>query len=191
MCHSVDLDKKILRIAIREEIQRMPPDYIRLSDRGIRDALLALREWEWAHTVFVYVSMGREPETGEIIQAALEAGKTVAVPRCLEEGVMEARVIPSVYGLRPGRFGSLEPDETASLLDPSLIDLVVAPCLAADRHGYRLGHGGGYYDRYLAMTRGTVVCLCRDRLLQADVPHDAFDIPADIVVTEQECFDNR
>ena len=81
-------------------------------------------------------------------------------------------------------FGIPEPDGTARLLRPREINLMIVPCIAADRQGYRLGHGGGYYDRYLANTTGITVCLCRERLLQANLPHDALDRRVDIVLTE-------
>jgi 5-formyltetrahydrofolate cyclo-ligase len=60
------------------------------------------------------------------------------------------------------------------------------PCVAADRQGYRLGYGGGYYDRFLAGVACKTACLCRERLLQDILPHDDFDRPADIVVTEED-----
>lgn len=184
MNDAVKREKDRLRKEMRIVTQRLPADYIEQSNRGIQNALLALNEWKQAQSVFVYISMGREPETRDLIQTALLEGKTVAVPRCLDRGVMEARRILSLDGLQKGRFGSLEPEASAPFVCPREMDLVVAPCVAADRKGYRLGRGGGYYDRYLAQMDYATVCLCRERLLQAELLHDAFDVPVGRVVTE-------
>lgn len=180
-------EKKRLRIALTEETQSLPDAYIAQSDRGIRESLLALDAWKQARVVFIYVSVGRESDTRDMIAFALAEGKTVAVPRCLKEGAMEARVIHSLNDLRDGRFGIPEPDVNAKLLPPDTLDLIVVPCIAADRQGYRLGHGGGYYDRYLAQAQCPTICLCRERLLQTALPHAKHDIPMGIVLTEREC----
>lgn len=64
------------------------------------------------------------------------------------------------------------------------IDLILVPCLAADDAGYRLGYGGGYYDRFLAGAKGVSICLCREQALWESVPRDAHDARVDFVVTE-------
>ena len=60
------------------------------------------------------------------------------------------------------------------------------PCLACDRRGFRLGHGGGFYDRYLENAQFAMALLCRsDRVLDR-LPADAWDVPVNLVVTDQE-----
>jgi 5-formyltetrahydrofolate cyclo-ligase len=184
-------EKDRLRKALRDLALSLPEAYIESSDRGIEENVLALEEWMQARTVFIYVSIGREPQTKGLILSALTDGKTVAVPRCLSNGEMEARVISSLDGLQPGPFGIPEPAASAPLLFPQEIDFVIAPCIAADRQGYRLGHGGGYYDRYLANIHCPSVCLCRARLLQNDLPHSALDRPVEFVITEDECLNSK
>lgn len=184
-------EKRQLRESLRDFTQSLPDAYIAYSNRGIQDNLLALEQWKQAHAVFIYISIGREPETKGAVQAALNEGKTVAVPKSLSDGTMEARVITSLNGLRQGRFGIPEPDDTARLLPQKDIDLVVVPCVAADKQCNRLGHGKGYYDRYLAKIQCPAICLCRARLLQTVLPHDALDRPVDIVITERKCLVRR
>ena len=184
----IQREKDRLRKIVRERTRDLPNDYIKSSDRDIRARLLALEQWERARTVFIYVSMNREPDTRIAIQKALDDGKIVTVPRCLDDGEMEARIIISLDDLRRGRFGILEPDDHWTVLHPRYIDLIVTPCVAADRQGYRLGHGGGYYDRYLAKIDCPAVCLCRERLLQTGLPHGALDRPVDMVLTEEKCI---
>lgn len=82
----------------------------------------------------------------------------VAFPLCRSDGSMEARTADSGVGfacmLKPGAFGIREPKEDCSRpVRPEDIDLVVVPCVAFDGHGGRIGHGKGFYDRYLPQLR--------------------------------------
>ena len=64
------------------------------------------------------------------------------------------------------------------------IDLILVPNLCCDKQGYRLGHGAGYYDRYLAGYSGETVSLCPADWLQEQLPRDEFDLPVGLVLTE-------
>ena len=75
--------------------------------------------------------------------------------------------------------------------DPETIDLVLAPGLAFDRAGNRLGRGGGFFDRFLPLTRATVAGLCFSCQLIDEVPCSAGDVPVDLVVTELETIQVR
>ena len=68
---------------------------------------------------------------------------------------------------------------------PEKIDLVLVPALAFDKECYRLGHGGGYYDRYLPRTRAFTVGLAREKMLFDRVPREAHDVPVMLVITEK------
>lgn len=107
-------------------------------------------EVQKAVSVFVYVASGSEVDTCPLIDALLRIGKRVAVPRVLSEpGRMQAVAIASRDELVLGRYKLLEPLPDAPVLrDP---DLVLTPGLAFTPAGERLGQGGGYYDRYLAL----------------------------------------
>ena len=180
-------DKRALRRRIAAREKTWPAEYLTASDAAIEAAVLALPEWAAAGTVFIYVSVRREPETRGLIRAALAGGKRVAAPRCLGEGVMEARELRALEDLRPADHGLLEPPETALRIPPEEIDLAVIPCVAADRTGHRLGHGGGYYDRFLARTGAFRLCLCRGKNLLDAVPAGEYDVKMDAVVTEDNC----
>ena len=138
-----------------------------------------------AKTVFSYVSMPGEADTGAIINAALSAGKTVCVPRCASDGTMDAVPVTSLSELKPGAYGISEPGADAVPLDPRFIDLVIVPCLMAGRNGERLGHGAGYYDRFLASCPGKTVCLCFDKMLTGGIPMDRYDVYMRYVLTER------
>ncbi len=156
------------------------------SNRKIEEGVLALPEWKKARVVFCYVSVRNEPSTRGLLSAALESGKRLCVPRCEGQGIMQARQISLLNALKPAPHGLLEPDESAAIVPVTEIELAIIPCVAADRRGYRIGHGGGYYDRYLANLDCPTVCLCRGWALFPTVPIEGHDLPVRIVRTDDE-----
>lgn len=87
-------------------------------------------------------------------------------------------------GLVPGAFHIPEPGEDCPVAARDEIDVILVPNLCCDREGYRLGHGGGYYDRYLAGYRGFTVAFCPRFLLWDRVPRDERDVPVRLVLTD-------
>lgn len=138
-----------------------------------------------AHTVMVFCGVGREPDTAPLIRALLAQGKRVALPVCLPGRNMEARVITQEGQLVPGRFGIPEPEYGCPAVPREEIGAVLVPGLMADREGYRLGHGGGYYDRWLAGYRGFTAVVCPKERLVDRLPREEFDRPVDLVITEE------
>ena len=132
--------------------------------------------------------MEQEPETGRLVQALTARGKRVGLPRMLPEHRMEVRLYDPAIPLRCVSFGIQEPGEDCPLIAREEIDLILVPAVCYDRRGYRLGFGGGYYDRWLAGFSGVRVGLCRGRVLQEALPREDHDLPVDLVVTETECL---
>lgn len=143
-----------------------------------------LPEVRKANTVMVFCGVGREPDTASLIRTLLARGQRVALPVCLPGRNMEARVITHENQLVPGKFGIPEPDFTCPAVPREEIDAVLVPGLMADHEGYRLGYGGGYYDRWLADYHGFTALVCpRDRLADS-LPHETFDRPVQLVLTD-------
>ena len=129
-----------------------------------------------------------EPETGKIAETLLQRGKLVVLPRCLPEYRLEGRGIRDRSDLKPGKYGIPEPGEECPVIERDTIDLILVPNLCCDKQGYRLGHGAGYYDRYLVGYRGITVSLCPGGWLQEQVPRDEFDVPVQVVLTETDIW---
>lgn len=143
-----------------------------------------LPQVESAQTVMVFCGVGREPDTDGLIRTLLERGQRVALPVCLPGRRLEARVISDMSQLVPGKFGIPEPDYSCPKATPGEIGAVLVPGLMADREGYRLGYGGGYYDRWLAGYEGFTAMVCpRERLVDA-LPREEFDRPVELVITD-------
>ena len=97
---------------------------------------------------------------------------------------MEARVVRSLDELAPSMLGIPAPPDTAKLLAPEELDLIFVPALAYDAFGYRIGYGGGYYDRYLHDLSAYTVGLARERLLREILPVEPHDIAVKCVIME-------
>ena len=101
---------------------------------------------------------------------------------------MDAVRIDAWDALKPDRLGILEPAEARGARIAQKVDLCVVPCVCAGRDGKRLGHGGGYYDRWLKAHAAPSVCLCFDRMIRENIPLDIWDIPMNHVLTENGFF---
>lgn len=163
-----------------------PDDIRECRARSIARTLFSLPQYQAAQTVFCYCATDEEISTEAILLDALARGKRVCVPRCATRGIMTAREISTLEQLQPGKFGIREPDASSPVIPPSEIDLCIVPCLCADLDGYRLGYGGGYYDRFLAQSAAYSIALCAaDRLMQTALPREITDIPCDYILTER------
>ena len=185
---SVIEEKKALRTYIRQTERTLDPAYKAESSEAICRCVLALEEYRAAGTVFAFAGTVHEIDTALLLKETLAAGKTLVLPRCAEGHALDLCVVTSMDELVPGMYGILEPKADCALVTPADIDFAVVPCLCCDRDGRRLGHGGGYYDRYLADAAFPWAVVCPQALLAAAVPADPWDVIAPIVATDQAIY---
>ncbi len=180
--------KKKLRAEAREMRRSMSPDGKQTLDRKIKNKLLNLWAVREAQTVLCYVSTDIEVDTREFINALLQMGKRVAVPRCEgEKSEMNFYYIQSLSELSPGSFGVDEPDPQRSIMVGKTEGSVcIVPAFMFDKKGYRLGYGKGYYDRYLSRYNGSAIGVCYSANLQEELFHGKYDRAVDLVVTDKE-----
>ena len=148
-------------------------------------------------TVATYLSMPSEPGTGPLIEALLARGTHVIVPVALSDGSLDWVSYEPDGGLSQSTLGVPEPVGPRLGIDAIAgAGLVIAPALAVDHSGWRLGRGGGYFDRALGRARGGgtsrlrgAVCalVYADELLPV-VPHEDHDVRVDLVTTEAGIF---
>ncbi|TDD69573.1 5-formyltetrahydrofolate cyclo-ligase [Actinomadura rubrisoli] len=146
--------------------------------RSLRDALLSVPQVEMAGTVAAYVSVGAEPDTRSLLFALWKRGTYVLLPRLLPDGDLDWASYEGPGSLAPGPRGLLEPTEPPR--GPGAVasaDVVLAPALAVDRTGMRLGRGGGSYDRVLARVGPAIltVGLVYDSELVETLPSEPHD----------------
>ena len=148
--------------------------------------LLSLPEIKNAKVIFCYISFGAELSTLALLESLLAAGKIVCVPH-----ISGKEMLPmSFSGLKEctvGHFGILEP-VGGRFLPQEEIDVCIAPGLAFDRRGNRLGYGKGYYDRFFASFKGVRIGLCFDFQIVDRVPAEDLDQELGLLVSERGIY---
>lgn len=176
--------KAMLRQRMRAARELLPPADRAARSAAIADRLTALPGVGAAGSVFVYLSVAPEVDTRELVRRWLEDGRRLAVPRLDGPGVMRSVALDAPAALRPGTWGIPTPPASAPVVDD--IAVAVVPGLAFDAGGGRLGHGAGYYDRWLAAHPGVLrIGVCYESQLVPEVPCAAHDVPMHLLVTEQ------
>jgi 5-formyltetrahydrofolate cyclo-ligase len=178
--------KAALRDRMRAVRSAIPEAERARRSEAVARSLLAMPEASRARRVFTVLSFGSELSTAPAIAAFRERGVRVAVP-ILEEKRMEAVDLPPGAALVPTSYGATEPADRVPV-PAEEIDLVVAPGLAFDRAGRRLGYGGGYFDAFLPRLRPAcpVVGVCFAEQLVDEVPAGPHDRAVDVVVTDRD-----
>jgi 5-formyltetrahydrofolate cyclo-ligase len=150
------------------------------AGRLIRDALLSLPEVQMAGTVAAYYSVGAEPDTRGLVYALWKRGTYVLLPLLRPDGDLDWASYEGPDSLVAGPRGLREPAEPPRGADAvARADVVLAPALAVDRAGHRLGRGGGSFDRALARVGPLipVIALLYDEELVGEVPAEPHDVP--------------
>ena len=181
-------EKKRLRREAKEIIGHFPPVALSEASRKITEQVLSSPLYRQAASLFVYVSTEREPDTRALIEDAWRAGKSVYVPKCYGQGRMDAARVFGWHDLVPGTYGVPEPVNAPAVASFPAINLAVVPCVRATTDGKRLGHGAGYYDRFLRAHPMPALCLCFHALLLDDLPTEPTDFPMSAVITEEGTF---
>jgi 5-formyltetrahydrofolate cyclo-ligase len=141
-----------------------------------------------AHCVAAYAGLADEPDTAELLEELRKRGKRVLLPAVRADLDLDFREYAGV--LVPGALGTSEPPPAGPVVRLDEADVVVVPALAADGAGWRLGRGGGSYDRALRTARDTalVVAIVYDHELLDDVPHEEHDRRVNMVVTPERVW---
>jgi 5-formyltetrahydrofolate cyclo-ligase len=154
--------------------------------RSVQERLIATPAFLEAGTLLLFYSFGSEIPTAGLVQRSLDAGKRVLLP-VLEAGEMVAAELKPGDSLAATTYGPKEPSNRVAV-DPAEVGLVVAPGLGFDLEGYRLGYGGGHYDRYLATLPAATprVGIAFHQQLLDELPREPGDERLDLIVTDQD-----
>ncbi len=186
---TISADRRALRVQMREARRSLPPRQRLAAAEAVADHLQTLLPaFSQAGTIAGYWACD-----GELPLHPLLTGKfpfTYLLPRLRAGKQLDFVSWRPGEGVTTNRFGIPEPAAGAGVDAPS-IDVILLPLMAFDRHGHRLGSGGGYYDRTLAFSlrkpRASPTLLVGvGYALQevSDLQTEAWDVPMDYVVTE-------
>ena len=179
--------KRDIRRCIRDQRQKLTPAWIRQTSDRIQQRFLTLDEWSAARLICCYLAAPAEVQTGRIIDGCRQTGKQIWAPAFRPpHACYEWTRLNRADTLVKGRYHIPEP-EHPDWNRPEVVDIVVTPGLAFDAQGGRIGHGGGHYDKLLALAAlrtALKVGLAFAFQMQDHVPTSAHDIGMDIIVTE-------
>lgn len=155
-------------------------------DNEILQQLLQFPAYLAATNISCFLGFGTEINTVPFIASAMQTGRKIYLPRVQKNRAMTMHVFTKWENLEKSTYGIFEPTAHTPIIPPSELDIIIIPCLACTQNGYRLGYGGGYYDKYLS-TVGNVpkVIICRDAFVVDTLPIDLHDIAADYIITEK------
>lgn len=141
------MDKPIARTHFRELRNTLTTAQKNSWDRSICQQLLDLIEANEYRTIHTYLPIRTEVDLLPLIQQLLDRQLTVVCPKTLENRQLEQLILTDLNNLTTGLYSTKHP--TKAVIYTGEYDLIIVPGLAFDRHGYRLGYGGGYYDTFL------------------------------------------
>lgn len=183
----VDLLKRKIRKEMLDKLRNIHKEEKKQKVNTLKTKLFSLNEFKKAKCVMFYVSKHYEVDTHEMIDESIASGKKVVVPITIKEerGLKLSELKDREKELIRGHYGIHQPGEK-HIKPVSLeeVDLMVVPAIAFDRHGHRLGHGGGYFDKFLHKAPPTLftVGLAFDFQLVDELPRYDTDIPLNKII---------
>jgi 5-formyltetrahydrofolate cyclo-ligase len=181
-------DKPTLRRSLLKSRQSLDVQTWQAKSLQLCDRLQALPQFINAKTILAYFSVRQEPD----LSSLFHLDKTWGFPRCVATDLIWHYWSPqSCLPLQTGAFGIREPHPETPVVDAQQVDLMLVPAIACDQGGYRLGYGGGFYDRCLSNPTWTnmfTIGIVFDFARLAQLPHDSWDLPLQGVCTEISFF---
>ena len=175
--------KSELRKQVLHEMKAISQEQKQFIDQALTEQLLQHPFYQEAKVIATYLSFPHEFQTQELIEQALRDCKKVLIPKTYPKGRMDF-VVYDPQQLVKTSFGLLEPQGDLEVVDTSQIDLIHVPGLAFTMEGYRIGYGGGYYDRYLKHFSGNTLSTVYPCQIRDFIPED-HDIPVQEVLVDE------
>ncbi len=188
----IEMDKEIIRRQLLEKRSTMRGPDVDSMSHSIVDSVMSLEEWDKAGEVLLYWPIRNEVDVRPLLEDAWNCGKKLFMPCCRknEPGQMDFGVVRAEADLMSGSFGIKEPCRTRCEFPGAVSpDLIIVPGVGFDRNGFRIGFGGGYYDRFLARPQKEgflSVGVCYSFQLVDGFPIEPWDKNVQLVCTDKE-----
>lgn len=181
------MQKDELRKQIIQILTKLSEQEKNQIEEKLRYNLFHSTLWKEAETIAITMSQGFEWNTKPIIEEGWMQGKVIAVPKCFpKEKELIFYRLHSFHELETVYYNLLEPKPTEkNRLSKSSLDLIIVPGIVYDSNGYRIGFGGGYYDRFLSSFNGETISILSEKQLVESVPSEAHDIAVRHLVIEE------
>lgn len=187
MLESTRNSKQKLRKELQKQRDLMTQDEVSERSLKITERIFELTQFQSAQVIHSYVPITskNEVDSSLMMQKALEEGKRLVVPKVIAGNQLEHYQVESLDALVLNKWGIPEP-AGGTRVSPSELDVIFVPMLAGDRFKNRLGFGKGFYDRLLIKTKAVKIgLLYHFQLFETLIPTEVFDIPLDMLVTDE------
>lgn len=190
------MNKTVVRTAVREKLMAMPKEDHKRKSLMIHNKLINLQEIKDAKTVAITISKFPEVNTKDLIEVLWKMGKQVAIPKCTPRTrEMKFYVFTDYEQLEQVYMDLYEPIEgKTTFINKKEIDVLISPGIVFDKLGYRVGYGGGYYDRYLIDYENFTVSMGFEVQIVEKIDANEYDLPICTIITEEQiiaCSDAR
>jgi 5-formyltetrahydrofolate cyclo-ligase len=182
--------KHSLRAEVRARLRAMSVEAQESQSRAACETFLATDVYARAQSILLYMPLRAELDVRLVMERALADGKSVALPRFDPDMAVYNAFFVGAEPLIPGPFDILEPTQS-NPAPVNRLDLIVAPGLAFDLRGRRLGRGKGFYDRLLASAKGVKCGICFEEQLLPEIPVEPHDVLLDFIATPARWQDCR
>ncbi|SEN54936.1 5-formyltetrahydrofolate cyclo-ligase [Amphibacillus marinus] len=176
--------KATLRATYLTKLKELTASQKQRIQLDLYDQLFKSEHWQKADVIGLTIAQAYEWDTWPIIEEAWQHNKKVAVPKCYHETkTMIFHIIGGREDLKHQYYDLLEPIvERTVAVSPEEIDLLLVPGIVFDHQHYRIGHGGGYYDRFLKRFTQTTLSLVWSGQVIDQIPIDSYDLPVQYLI---------
>ena len=185
--------KAQIRDVIRSRRQSLEPADVKYYGEVLAEQIIGVKDKEFkniinsAKTIAVYSAVNGELPCDGVAEYFAKNNKAICYPK-VNGGTMDFYEITDKKAqMVKGAYGILEPDGTTAIVKPEDIDIMIVPAIAYNDEGLRLGQGGGYYDKYLALAMGKgkvpyTIGVCYDFQIYSALPVEAHDLAVDCIM---------
>jgi 5-formyltetrahydrofolate cyclo-ligase len=178
--------KKKLKKILLAQRRQISDGVWQQKSKSLCDHLINWQTFQKSQNILAFTSFRQEPDLSTLWQRF--PTKNWGFARCIEQDLIWHQVAIANFesSMQTGAFNILEPCHVLPLMNLAQIDLILIPAVACDRRGYRLGYGGGFYDRWLPYSTGKKVGVIFDEFYIDELPNDPWDVRLEVIVTEQK-----
>jgi len=178
-------EKARLRQWMRQLLHTADKMALAEADQAICQHLRQLPMLKEAHTIFAFAPLPLEINIWPFLAELAASSQRLCLPRLTGPGHMEAREAGDLNTLTTNDYGIKEPPASSALIPPGEISVALVPGLLFDRSLWRVGQGGGYYDRFLPKTNALRIGLARELQIVDSLPHEPHDMQMQFLLSEK------
>lgn len=173
---------------LREKIQLKLKDLHSREEKNklIFEELINNKDIKNSKNIMCFVSFKNEVDTHKFIKYMLKNNKNIYIPIIDSKNkIMNISELKSFDELEKGFYGILEPKkEFIRITNPNILDIVITPGIVFAKDNYRIGYGGGYYDKFFANKElnALKIGVCFNEQIIEKVPYNEYDIPVDYII---------